>query len=132
MQIIISESKSGKSYKADISKEKESEILGKKIGDKIDGGVFGAAGYELELTGGSDDSGFPMRDDVAGTRKMKALLTEGTGFHTKEKGQRRRKIVRGDTYSSEITQVNAKIVKAGPVSLDELFKKEEKKEEEKK
>jgi len=124
MQIIISESKNGKSYKVDIAKEKESDIIGKRIGDKIDGGVFGAAGYELELTGGSDDSGFPMRGDVTGSRKMKALISDGTGFNAKEKGQRRRKIVRGDTYSPEITQVNAKIVKAGPVSLDELFKKE--------
>ena len=131
MQIIISESKSGKSYKVDIPKDKEAELVGKKVGDRIDGGVFGAAGYELELTGGSDDSGFPMRTDVAGSRKIKALLTEGTGFHAKEKGQRRRKIVRGDTYSSEITQVNAKVIKAGPVSLDELFKKEEKEEEKK-
>lgn len=130
MQIIISESKDGKSYKVDIPKEKESEIIGKKIGDKIDGGVFGAAGYELELTGGSDDSGFPMRDDVVGSKKLKALITEGTGFHAKRKGERKRKIVRGDTYSSEIVQINAKVAKAGTVALGELFKKE--KEEEKK
>ena len=130
MQIIISESKSGKSYKVDVPKEKESEMIGKKIGDRIDGGVFGAAGYELELTGGSDDSGFPMRGDVVGSKKLRALITEGTGFHAKRKGERRRKIVRGDTYSSEIVQINAKVAKAGTVTLDELFKKE--KEEEKK
>jgi small subunit ribosomal protein S6e len=127
MHLIISDTKTGKSYKAEIPKEKESEIVGKKIGDKIEGGIIGAAGYELELTGGSDDSGFPMRDDVAGPKKMKVLLTKGVGFRAKEKGERRRKMVRGDAYSAGITEVNAKIVKAGPASLDELFKKEEEK-----
>ncbi len=132
MQIIISDTKSGKSYRIDIPKDKETEIIGKKIGDRIDGGIFGAVGYEFELTGGSDDSGFPMRTDVAGSRKIKALLTEGTGFHTRERGQRRRKIVRGNAYSADITQVNAKVVIAGATALDSLFRKEEKKEEEKK
>ena len=126
MHLIISDTKTGKSHKAEVSKEKEAEIVGKKIGDVIDGGVAGAAGYELELTGGSDDSGFPMRDDVAGPKKMKILLTKGVGFRAKRKGERRRKMVRGDTYSAEITEVNTKILKAGPTSLDELFKKEEK------
>jgi len=131
MQINISEPKSGKSYKVEIAKEKQAEFIGKRIGDKIDGGTIGAAGYELELTGGSDDSGFPMRDDIAGTRKMKSLLTKGTGFNAKEKGQRRRKIVRGDTFSADIIQINAKVVKEGPNPLDSLFKKEEKAEEKK-
>ncbi len=131
MHLIISDTKTGKSYKAEVPKDKEAEIIGKKMGDRIDGGVIGAAGYELELTGGSDDSGFPMRDDVAGSKKMKVLLTKGVGFHAKKKGARRRKMIRGDTYSSEITEVNAKILKAGPASLDELFKKEGKAEEKK-
>ena len=126
MQIIISETKDGKSYKVEIPKEKEAEIVGKKIGDRIDGGAIGAAGYELELTGGSDDSGFPMRSDIAGPKKSKVLLTKGVGFRAKRKGERKRKIVRGDTYSAEITEVNTKVVKAGPVALGELFKKEEK------
>jgi len=131
MQLIIADPKNGKSYKVEIPKDKEVEFVGKKIGDKVDGGVVGAAGYELELTGGSDDSGFPMRSDVAGQRKIQALLTKGVGYHTKEKGMRRKKVVRGDTYSSSIVQINAKIVKAGPIALDELFKSEGKKEEKK-
>ncbi len=131
MHLIISDTKAGKSYKAEIPKDKEAEIAGKRIGDMIEGGIVGAAGYELELTGGSDDSGFPMRKDVAGSRKMKVLLTKGIGFHAKNKGERRRKMIRGDSYSSEITQINAKITKAGPASLDELFRKEKKTEEKK-
>lgn len=128
MHLIISDTKTGKSYKAEVPKDREGELFGKRIGDRLDGGIVGAAGYELELTGGSDNSGFPMRNDVAGSKKMKVLMAEGAGFHAKKKGERRRKIVRGYIYSEDISEVNSKIVKAGPTPLDGLFKKEEKAE----
>ena len=133
MKMVISDSKTGKSYQVEIAKDNEAQLAGKKIGDTVDGGVIGAPGYTLELTGGSDSSGFPMRKDVAGVRKTKILLTDGVGFHAEHEGERRRKLVIGNTYSSEVAQVNAKVAKAGPTPLEELFgKKEEKKEEEKK
>ena len=129
MRIEISDPKEGKSYQSELPKEQEVAIVGKKLGEQIDGGLVGAAGYSLELTGGSDASGFPMRKDIPGTRKMKALLTEGVGFHTKRKGERRRKVIRGNSFSPDMVQVNAKVVTAGPTPLSELFgAKEEKKE----
>ena len=129
MKIVISDSKTGKSYQAEIVKDNEAQVVGKKIGESIDGSLVGAPGYTLELTGGSDASGFPMRRDVMGVRKSKLLLTDGVGFNAEQKGERRRKLVRGNTYSSDMAQVNAKVMKAGPTPLDELFGK---KEEEKK
>lgn len=132
MQLIISDTKTGKSYKVDIPKEKEAEIIGKRMGDVIDAGFVGAGGYKVELTGGSDASGFPMRVDISGLRKGKFLVTKGVGFKTKRKGERRRKTMRGNTYSNDMAQVNSKVMEYGPTALDEIFKKEEKKEEEKK
>lgn len=126
--MIMADVKTGKSYKIEIAKDKEVEFIGKKIGEKIDGGLIGAAGYELELTGGSDSSGFPMREDVSGQRKLKVLLTKGVGYRSKEKGIRKKKVVRGNTYSSLIIQINAKVSKEGPVPLDQLFKTEKKEE----
>ena len=41
-------------------------IVGKKIGDKFNGDVIGLNGYVLEITGGSDKEGFPMRNDIEG------------------------------------------------------------------
>jgi small subunit ribosomal protein S6e len=129
MRMVISDTKSGKSYQAEVPKEQEAMIVGKKIGDQIDGGVAGAAGYSLELTGGSDASGFPMRPDIPGNRKMSALVTRGCGFYSKRKGVRRRKMLRGNNYNQDTVQVNTKIIKAGTTPLEELFgKKEEKKE----
>ena len=128
MRIVISES-NGKSYQAELAKDKEASIVGKKIGEELDGNLVGAAGYTLQLTGGSDGSGFPMRMDVSGPVKKTVLSTDATGFNAKEKGERKRVYVRGNTYSADIVQVNAKVIKAGATPLDQLFgKKEEKKD----
>jgi ribosomal protein S6E (S10) len=55
-------------------------------------------------------------------------MSDGIGFHASDKGERRRKYVRGNIYSSEIAQVNAKVKQAGASPLDQLFPKQEKKE----
>lgn len=127
MRIVISDPATGRSYQAELPKDREAQLAGRKIGDKIEGGVCGAAGYTLELTGGSDASGFPMRKDTTGSRRSRSLITEGVGFNPDRKGERRRKVVLGNTYSGDISQVNAKVLTAGPTPLDQLFKKEEKK-----
>jgi small subunit ribosomal protein S6e len=38
------------------------------------------------------------------------VLSGGAGFKSKEKGMRKRKVVRGDIITDEIVQINAKIV----------------------
>jgi small subunit ribosomal protein S6e len=126
MRIVISDPSSGKSYQAELDKDKEALVSGKLIGEELDGNLVGAAGYMLELTGGSDGSGFPMRIEVHGPAKKAILTSNGIGFNAKRKGARRRKFVRGNAYSSEIVQVNAKVTKAGATSLDQLFPKQEK------
>jgi len=127
MRIVISE-QSGKSHQAELAKDKEHGIVGKKIGDELDGNLIGAAGYTLELTGGSDGSGFPMRIEVHGSARKSILTSDGVGFRAEESGERRRCYVRGNTYSTEIVQVNAKVKKAGATPLEQLFPKTEKKE----
>ncbi len=127
MRIVISES-SGKSYQIELPKDKEANIIGKKLGDELEGNLVGAAGYTLELTGGSDGSGFPMREEVHGSAKKQILTSDGVGFNAREGGARRRKHVRGNTYSAEIVQVNCKVKNAGSTPLEQLFPKAEKKE----
>ncbi|UXD21738.1 30S ribosomal protein S6 [Ignicoccus pacificus DSM 13166] len=88
-------------------------FLGKRIKDKVPAGVLGIKtlkGKFLMITGGSDDSGFPMRPDIPGPVKKKALLSGPPGFHPREKGERRRKTVRGNTISEDIVQINTKLV----------------------
>jgi len=123
MKIVISDAKTGKSYGLDVPKDKESSFIGKKIGEKMEGGVIGADGYELVITGGSDQSGFPIRPDVSGPRRAKVVLSSGTGYRSGGKGMREARIVRGNVISDQIMQINAKVVSAGAKSLDELFPK---------
>jgi len=125
-KLVISDPKTRKSYQKEVSGE---GILGKKIGDKFPGNVAGLEGYELQITGGTDKDGFPMRKDVYGAGRKKILLSSGTGFRAKLKGQRKRKSIRGNTISEDIAQINSKIVKQGKLPLEKIFgAKEENKE----
>ncbi|MDR0318769.1 MAG: hypothetical protein LBI09_01890, partial [Nitrososphaerota archaeon] len=65
---------------------------------------------KLQILGGSDTDGVPMRGDVHGGNRRQVVLSEGTGFKPKREGERRRKTVRGNTITDEITQINLKIV----------------------
>ncbi len=103
--------------------EKKFHFEGMKIGDIIKGGLIGFPNYEFIITGGSDASGFPMRKDVHGPVKKRILVSKrGIGYKPKRKGQKRRKMVRGNEISYDMTLLNLKVVKYGEA---ELFKKSE-------
>ncbi|MEM1689562.1 MAG: 30S ribosomal protein S6e [Candidatus Hadarchaeales archaeon] len=125
MKIVISDPKTGKSYQIELGEAESKKLIGMKIGDKIDGNLLGLPGYELQITGGSDKDGFPMRRDVTGAGRKKVLLSGPPGFRPKKKGERRRKYVRGNQISEAIVQVNTKITKYGEKPLDEIFKPKE-------
>jgi len=91
-----------------------------KIGDTIKGGLIGFPNYEFEITGGSDASGFPMRKDVHGPVKKRILVSKrGIGYKPKRKGEKRRKTVRGNEITFDMSLINLKILKYGET---ELFK----------
>ncbi len=98
-------------------------FIGMKIGDRFDGSMIGLVGYTLEITGGSDKDGFPMRRDLPGTARKKVLLTRGVGCRVKGKGVRVKKTIRGNRIAEDISQVNVKIVekKPGAKSVYELL-----------
>jgi len=134
MKIVIGDPKSGKCFGLEIPKDKESHFIGKKISDKVEGGLVGADGYELVITGGSDMAGFPMRRDVSGPRRVGVILSSGAGYKFEGKGMRAKRNVRGNLISDQIMQVNAKVTQYGSKPLEELFPKAagEKKDEKKK
>jgi len=93
-----------------------------KIGDTIKGGLIGFPNYEFQITGGSDASGFPMRKDVHGPVKKKILVAKrGTGYNPIRKGQKKRKTVRGNEITFDMSLINLKVIKYGEA---ELFKSE--------
>ena len=80
---VIAHTKLGRCVQKDVTGDKGDALLGKKIGDSIDGNLLGFEGYTFQLTGGSDKAGFPMRWDVQGTGKKKILVVDDEELLTK-------------------------------------------------
>ena len=131
MAFKLNISNKGKAWKLELESE---ELLGKKIGDKLQGKEFSADldGYELEITGASDIAGFPHKKDVEGRELRRVILTKGWGMHKKPKkegkkpvstpkGLRLRKTVRGNQISDKTVQINLNVVKSGSKDLKEIF-----------
>jgi small subunit ribosomal protein S6e len=51
-----------------------------------------------------------MRRDVHGGVRKKIMISRGTGFKTKIRGKRRRKMVCGNVITENIVQVDTKII----------------------
>jgi small subunit ribosomal protein S6e len=104
---------------------KAENFVGKEIGETFDGDILDLEGYELEITGGSDEAGFPMRESIEGSERERVLIEEGSGVNSERDGVRKRKSVRGKRVSTEIEQLNTKVVGEGSESLEELLSEDE-------
>tara|TARA_Y100001970_G_scaffold196653_1_gene239185 strand:- start:105 stop:494 length:390 start_codon:yes stop_codon:yes gene_type:complete len=122
---VISDPKERKAYQKVISEDKSNALVGKSVGEEIDGIFLDLPGYRLKITGGSDGSGVPLRGDIEGNQRRKLLVRESVGFHPVKHGQRKRKLIRGRNLSSEVSQINLKVLEYGPKSIEELLKPEE-------
>jgi small subunit ribosomal protein S6e len=105
-KLTISDIK-GKSISKELKDSDANPFLGLQLGNETDASIAGLSG-KLKLTGGSDKSGVPMRSDVHGAARKRVLLVRGVGLQDAEYGQRKRKLMRGNTVSEEIYQLNCK------------------------
>ena len=105
-KLTISDIK-GKSITKELKDSDANPLLGLQLGNETDASVVGLQG-KLKLTGGSDKSGVPMRNDIHGSARKYILLSKGVGLQAAETGQRFRKLMRGNTVSEEIYQINCK------------------------
>jgi small subunit ribosomal protein S6e len=108
--LIISDPETGTSQKVELEDSRMGPLVGRRIGELIDGTVADLAGHQLQLTGGTDKDGIPMRPDVHGSAKSRVILSGGVGYKPKRKGERKRVVVRGNTVSVDTTFLNLKIV----------------------
>lgn len=97
-------------------------LIGKKIGDEVDGIFVSLPGYSLQITGGTDKDGFIMRKDITGITRKKILTARSPGFKPKDKGVRKRITVCGNTINPNISRINMKVTKKGAKSIEELLK----------
>lgn len=126
MKVVISDTKSGKAYGIELDEGKAKVLQGREIGKTLDAAPLGLSGYKIEITGGSDKDGFPMRRDLKGRGRPRLLLAKGPGYKPLEHGLRRRKRVQGNVITPDIVQVNTKVVRKGKKSIEALLGKEKK------
>jgi len=117
----------GKAFQIEVDKNL---FMGKKINEKVSGNAIAdMAGYEFEVTGGSDKEGFPMRKGVQGAVRKRILIADGVGYQPKAEGIRRRKSIHGEVVSERVAQINLKVVKEGAKKFDDFLPKKEEKTE---
>jgi small subunit ribosomal protein S6e len=131
-KLVISDPKKGKSIQKELKDNNARALVGKKIGDVIKGESIDFSGYEFQITGGSDASGFPMRKDVEGSARKRITAVKGVGVKNKLRkpnpkkkgwrtirGMRLKKNVAGNTVHEKTAQINVKIIKEGREPLFE-------------
>jgi len=107
---VVADPDSGTTWQFEVDGQDANRFLGKEIGETVDGGAVDADGLTLEITGGSDETGRPMREDVGGSGLKELLLGGGVGYEPSRDGERRRVTVRGREVSEETAQINAEVV----------------------
>jgi small subunit ribosomal protein S6e len=108
--LIISDPETGTTQKVELENARMTPLIGRRIGEVIDGSVANMQGHRIQLTGGCDKDGIPMRPDVHGGVKARVVLSGGVGYKPRNPGERRRVTVRGNTVTTDTTFLNFKII----------------------
>ena len=127
-KVIVSDPETGTSKMVELQEARASPLIGRRIGEVMDGAAVDLPAHKIQIMGGSDKDGFPMRPSVHGGVRRRIVLSGGAGFNPTNEGMRRRKTIRGNVITDEIVQINAKIVEK-PKQAKEPKKPKEKKEE---
>jgi small subunit ribosomal protein S6e len=130
-KVVVNDTKKGKSHNIEVSGHHANSLIGKKIGDEVDGIFVSLPGYKLTITGGTDKNGFPMRPDFPGTTRRRVLLSNSIGYHPNENGKRKKKSIRGNSINQDVVQINMKVTKHSNKPIEDILKTTKQKEEKK-
>jgi small subunit ribosomal protein S6e len=108
-KIIVSDPGDGTSKVVELAETRAMPLIGRRIGEIVDGSIVDVPGQKVQIMGGSDKDGFPMRPSVHGGVRRRIILSGGVGFNPQNEGARERKTVRGNVITDEIVQINLKI-----------------------
>ncbi len=120
-QLIVSDPKSRTSKATVLEGPRAQALVGKSIGEEVDGKLLGIGNLKLRITGGTDKDGIPMRPDLQGTAKKRAILAGGVGYRPTNHGERRRTLLRGRTIAEDTFQVNS-VITSGELGIDKQEK----------
>src|SRR4030043_346954 len=107
-KVIVSDPETGTSKVVELAEARASPLIGKRIGEIMDGAVVDLPGHKIQITGGSDKDGFPMRPSVHGGVRRSIVLSGGVGVNPTNEGKRRRQTNRGKGNPHEKSQKKAK------------------------
>jgi small subunit ribosomal protein S6e len=127
LKVLVSDPKAAKVSTVELDAPKARPLVGRELGEEVDGSLFGMTGKKLKITGGSDKDGIPMVANIHGGAKKYVLLAGGVGFKPTAEGERRRKLVRGRMITDETYQLNMviSVPESTQTSKETVNKKEE-------
>jgi small subunit ribosomal protein S6e len=109
-KVIVSEPKKSKVQTVELEGTAAQPLIGRELGEIIEGNILNISGQKLKVTGGTDKNGIPMRIDIQGGGKKRVILSGGVGFNPKKKGERKRKLVRGRMITEETYELNMVVI----------------------
>ena len=95
-------------------KRMAAEVSAESLGDEW-------KGYIVRISGGNDKQGFPMKQGVMTTGRVRLLLSDGHScYRMRRNGERRRKSVRGCIVDANLSVLNLVILKKGEQEIPGL------------
>lgn len=127
MKLNISYPATGCQKLIDFEDEKKLRVFyEKRMASEVDASGLGDEwkGYVVRISGGNDKQGFPMKQGVLTTGRVRLLLSKGHScFRPRRSGERRRKSVRGCIVDAQLSVLNLVIVKKGEQDIPGLTDK---------
>lgn len=121
MKFNISYPQTGQQKLIEINDEaKYRPFMDKHIGEEVEGSSLGDEykGYVFKISGGNDKQGFPMKQGILTSNRVRVLLKKGEKcYRPRRTGERKRKSVRGCITSNELCVLDLVIVKKGDSEL---------------
>ncbi|KNH09690.1 40S ribosomal protein S6 [Perkinsela sp. CCAP 1560/4] len=127
MKLLLADPSTGGTKSVDIEDDylRKANLGDYRMGQEIEGRIFGDAfnGYVFRISGGQDKDGFPMKQGVMTSSRVRLLLTPGTtGFQKwrARAGERKRRSVRGCILGIDLATVALVVLKKGEKEIEGL------------
>ncbi|CAM9579086.1 unnamed protein product, partial [Choristocarpus tenellus] len=123
-QLNIASPATGSQKFIEVDDEKKLRVLyDKRISQEVEGEALGDefAGYIFRISGGNDKQGFPMKQGVLSSNRVRLLLHKGVScYRPRRRGERKRKSVRGCIVASDLAVLNLVVTKKGDQEIPGL------------
>ncbi|EFX86254.1 ribosomal protein-like protein S6 [Daphnia pulex] len=124
MKLNISYPATGAQKLIDIEDERKVRIFyEKRMGAEVEADGLGDEwkGYVFRVAGGNDKQGFPMKQGILTTGRVRLLFSKGHScFRERRTGERRRKSVRGCIVDANLSVLAVVVVKKGEQEIPGL------------